>query len=137
MKEVKLAQADLRQLPFEDGTLDWMIAVASLHHLKGHEEQLKALAEMQRILKPNGEAFITIWNKCQPRFWFKPKEVLVPFRVDGKIVERYYYLFSYSEIERLARQAGFKIFKSSPESRYHFPIRAFSRNICLLLKKTN
>jgi ubiquinone/menaquinone biosynthesis C-methylase UbiE len=135
--QAKLSQADLRQLPYPDACFDWAIAVASLHHLKGRAEQLKALVEMKRVLKPDGEAFITVWNKWQPRFWFKPKEVLIPFKVGEEIIQRYYYLFSYGEIERLARQAGFEILTSSSESRYHFPIRSFSRNICLLLKKTN
>jgi len=135
--EVKLAQADLRQLPYEDATFDWAIAIATYHHLKGHTEQIKALAELKRVLKPGGEAFVTVWNRCQPRFWFKPKEVLVPFKVEDEVIQRYYYLFTYGEIERLARQAGFKILVSFPENRYRFPMRAFSRNICLLLKKTN
>jgi ubiquinone/menaquinone biosynthesis C-methylase UbiE len=135
--EATLAQADLRQLPYQEATFDWAIAIATYHHLKGHEEQLKALTELKRVLKPGGEAFVTVWNRCQPRFWFKPKEMLVPFKIGGKSIERYYYLFTYGEIERLARQAGFEILKSSPESHYHSPIHDFSRNICLLLKKTN
>jgi tRNA (uracil-5-)-methyltransferase TRM9 len=135
--EVKLAQADLRQLPYEDATFDWAIVVATYHHLKGHTEQIKALAELKRVLKSGGEAFITVWNRCQPRFWFKPNEVLVPFKVENEVIQRYYYLFTYGEIERLARQADFEILTSSPESRNHFPMRVFSRNICLLLKKTN
>jgi tRNA (uracil-5-)-methyltransferase TRM9 len=135
--EAKLSQADLRQLPYPDACFDWTIAVASLHHIKGYAQQLKALAEMKRVLRPGGEVFITVWNKWQPRFWFKPKEVLIPFKVEGEIIQRYYHLFTYGEIKRLARQAGFLILRSSPESRYHFPIRYFSRNICLLLKKTN
>jgi tRNA (uracil-5-)-methyltransferase TRM9 len=133
----KLTQSDLRQMPYEDATFNWAIAVATYHHLKGHEEQLKALAELKRVLKPGGEAFITVWNKWQPRFWFKPKDVLIPFRAGNEIILRYYYLFTYDEIERLARLAGFEVLQSSPESRYHFPMRTFSRNICLLLKKTN
>jgi tRNA (uracil-5-)-methyltransferase TRM9 len=130
-------QADLRLLPYENDSFDWAIAIASYHHLKGQDEQLKALAELKRILKPNGEAFITVWNKNQRRFLFKPREMLLPFKVGGKTVERYYYLFSYREIGKLVRQAGFEILSSSPESKYRFPVRFFSRNICLLLKKTN
>jgi ubiquinone/menaquinone biosynthesis C-methylase UbiE len=135
--EVELTQADLRHLPYADASFDWAIAIATYHHLKGHEEQLKALAELKRVLKPGAEAFITVWNRRQTRFWFKPNEVLVPFKVGGETVERYYYLFTYGELEKLARLAGFEILESSPESRYHFPIRGFSRNICLLIKKTN
>jgi tRNA (uracil-5-)-methyltransferase TRM9 len=134
---VKLVQADLRQLPYANASFDWVIVIAAYHHLKNHEEQLKALAELKRVIRPGGEAFVTVWNRCQPRFWFKPKELLVPFKVADEIIQRYYYLFTYGEIERLTQQAGFEILTSSPDSRYNFPIRDFSRNICLLLKKTN
>jgi tRNA (uracil-5-)-methyltransferase TRM9 len=133
--QAKLSQADLRALPYPDACFDWEIAVASLHHIKGHTQQLKALSEMKRVLRPGGELFLTVWNRRQPRFWFKPKELMVPFKVDDKVVERYYYLFTYREIEDLAKQAGFKVLEVRPESRYRFPIREFSRNVCLLLKK--
>jgi tRNA (uracil-5-)-methyltransferase TRM9 len=133
--QAKLSQADLRELPYPEACFDWAIAIASLHHFKGHSQQLKALAEMKRVLRPGGELFLTVWNRRQPRFWLKPKEVLVPFRAGDKVVERYYYLFTYREIEDLAERAGFKVLEISPESRYRFPVREFSRNICLLLKK--
>ena len=48
---------------------------------------------------------------------------------------RYYHLFSYPELENLVKRAGFLILKSFPESSYRCPIKFFSRNICLLVKK--
>ena len=133
----RLVQADMRSLPFDSDTFDFAVSVAALHHLKGHEEQVKALSELKRVLKPGAEAFVTVWNKCQPRFLLKSKEILVPFKVKGEIVERYYYLFTFGEVKTLAREMGFEVLKSFPESRYSCPVRSFSRNICLLLKKTN
>ena len=78
-----------------------------------------------------------MWNHWQPRFWFKSKEIAVPWRKRGKILYRYYYLFSYAELERLVKQAGFEVLKSSPENAYHFPLKLFSRNICLLVKRSD
>lgn len=132
---VRLQVADARCLPFADKSFDWAIAVATYHHLKGHEDQLKALRELYRVLKPDAEAFITVWNRCQTRFWFRGKEIYVPWRAKGQIVNRYYYLFTYWELEKLAKKAGFQVLRSFPESRYCFPVKYFSRNICLLLKK--
>ena len=133
---VNLQIADARHLPFASKTFDWAIAVAAYHHLKGREDQLSALQELRRVLKPGGEAFITVWNRCQTRFWFKGKEAAVPWRAKkGQVVNRYYYLFTYWELEALVKKAGFQLLKSFPESRYHFPIKYFSRNICLLVKK--
>jgi len=59
----------------------------------------------------------------------------VPWRTRDKALHRYYYLFSYPELERLVKQAGFQVLKSFPESSYRFPLKFFSRNICLLAKK--
>ena len=132
---VNLSLADVRHLPYPDETFDWAISVATYHHIRGKVEQQTALNELRRVLKPGGEAFITVWNRWQPRFWFKPREVAVPWRKRGKTLYRYYYLFSYPELEKLVKKAGFRVLKSFPESAYRFPVKFFSRNICLLLKK--
>ena len=132
---VDLSLADVSQLPYSDETFDWVISVATYHHVKGKEERQAALNELRRVLRPGGEAFITVWNHWQPRFWFKPQQVTVPWRQKGKTLQRYYYLFSYSELEKLVKRAGFEVLKSFPESSYHFPIKFFSRNICLLVRK--
>ena len=132
---VELREADACALPYADGFFDFAIAVAVYHHIETPEGRLKAFEELRRVLKPGGEAFVTVWNRCQPRFWFKPKNVRVPYRVEGKAYGRYYYLFTYGEIERLARRAGLNVLKSFPESSYKFPLKTFSRNICLLLNK--
>jgi ubiquinone/menaquinone biosynthesis C-methylase UbiE len=131
---VELALADVRRLPYPDESFDWAISVATYHHLGGGEHQV-ALTELKRVLKPGGEAFITVWNRWQPRFWFKPREVKVPWRQQGQTLYRDYYLFSYPELEKLAKEAGFELIKSFPESTYRFPVKCFSRNICLLVKK--
>jgi tRNA (uracil-5-)-methyltransferase TRM9 len=134
---VELTLADVRKLPYPDETFDWAISVATYHHLKGEEEKQKALNELKRVLKPGSEAFITVWNRWQARFWFKGKEVKVPWRKGGKTLYRYYYLFSYPELERLVKRAGFEVVKSFPESSYRFPLKFFSRNICLLVKRVD
>jgi hypothetical protein len=59
----------------------------------------------------------------------------VPWRTQTKTLYRYYYLFTYGELKRLAGQAGFEIIKIFPESGYRFPVKLFSQNICLLAKK--
>jgi SAM-dependent methyltransferase len=133
--EVNLSMADVRYLPYDDDTFDWAISVATYHHIRGQENRLAALNELRRVLKPRGEAFITVWNRWQPRFWFNKKEVDVPWRTKGETMYRYYYLFSYNELEELVEKAGFKVLSSFPESSYRFPLKAFSRNVCLLVKK--
>ena len=91
--------------------------------------------ELKRVLKPGGEAFITVWNKWQPKFWLKFKDTQVPWKSKSETIYRYYHLFSYPEAEKLVKKAGFELVKSFPENRYKLPVKAFSRNVCLLVKK--
>lgn len=132
---VNLVQGNACNLPFQAGTFDFAISVATYHHIEGTEKQLAALDELMRVLKPGGEAFITVWNRWQWRFMFSGKETMVPWRTGNDILYRYYRLFTYPELEKLVKRAGFRILKSFPENSYRFPVKYFSRNICLLIKK--
>lgn len=132
---VNLTQGDATHLPYSDNSFEYAIGVATYHHIQGDNGRLQALRELHRVLKPGGEAFITVWNRWQPRFWLRRKEIEVPWRTGGDTLYRYYYLFSYREIEKLIKKAGFEVGLSSPEKAYKFPSKLFSRNICLLVKK--
>jgi len=132
---VNLIATDALSLPFPNDTFDWAISVATYHHIKGREEREKAFVELKRVLKPQGEAFLTVWNHGQPGFWLKSKEQQVPWKLKGKTVYRYYHLFSYGELRKLLVKTGWEIVTMSPEKSYYFPIRNFSRNICVLVKK--
>jgi ubiquinone/menaquinone biosynthesis C-methylase UbiE len=133
--EAKLTVADAGSLPYSDDSFDWAIAVAIYHHIEDGRARLAALKELRRVLKPGGQAFITVWNRWQPRFWFSRCEVMVPWLQRGEFLHRYYHLFSYPELEKLIAEAGFRVIKSYPESGYRFPIKTFSRNICILAEK--
>ena len=132
-----LTVADVRYLPYRNESFDWAISVATYHHIKEKDERLAALQELRRVLKPGGEAFITVWNRWQPRFWLRRKEVTVPWRTRGETLYRYYYLFSFRELETLVKKAGFGILSSSPEYASRFPGKPLSRNLCLRVIKGN
>jgi tRNA (uracil-5-)-methyltransferase TRM9 len=133
--QVKLSVADATSLPHPDNTFDWAIAVATYHHIQEGKQRLKALQELRRVLKPGGEAFITVWNRWQPGFWLKGKGVSVPWKSKDKILYRYYYLFSYPEFRKLLTEAGFKVHSMFPEKSYRFPLKFFSHNICAIIEK--
>ena len=133
--EVNLSQGDACALPYRAASFEWAIAVASYHHLTDRATQQIALGELRRVLRPGGEAFITVWNRHQPRFWFRPARVQVAWKAGSDLLKRDYYLFRRAELERLVRQAGFKILSSSGESRRQAKWQLFSRNICLVVSK--
>ena len=114
----------MTKLPFKDGYFDYLICVASFHHLNKFEQEI-ALNEFKRILKPGGKMYITAWNKWQSKFLFSGKEVFVPWKVENKIYRRYYYLFNYIEFKNLLSKY-FKIENSEG---------IFEKNIELIVKK--
>lgn len=132
--KVNVAVADAISLPYADATFDWAIAVATYHHIQGDEQIRKALRELRRVLKPDAQAFITVWNRWQPRFWLRGKEANIAWKSRGRLLHRYYHLFSYPELHKLLTKAGFEVLSIYPEKSYRFPIKLFSRNICALVK---
>jgi SAM-dependent methyltransferase len=132
---VNLAICDALSLPFADDVFDRAISVATYHHIRGRQERQKAFTELRRVLKTEGEAFLTVWNWGQPRFWLKPREQWIPWKLKERTVYRYYHLFSYGELRRLLVRSGWKIISMSPEKSYRLPVRSFSRNICVLMRK--
>jgi tRNA (uracil-5-)-methyltransferase TRM9 len=132
-----LVHGDASKLPFFGKTFDWVISVAAYHHIDNARDRFNAFHELHRVLKPGGEAFVTVWNHWQPRFWLKPREVRVKWRTKEEDLWRYYYLFNRRELENVSRKSGFQILRSYTEGAYHFPIKQFSRNICLLLRKVD
>ena len=68
--------------------------------------------------------YITTWNKWQSKFLFSGKEVFVPWKIENKIYQRYYYLFNYFEFKELLKKY-FKIESSKG---------IFEKNIELIVK---
>jgi tRNA (uracil-5-)-methyltransferase TRM9 len=130
-----LLVADAVQLPFGNGVFDYVLAVAIYHHISGRQNREMAFQELRRVLKPGGEAFITVWNRWQRDFLGKGREVRVPWRTGEKEILRYYYLYTYFEIEAALIRARFKVLSARPENGYRLPLKYFSRNICILMKR--
>lgn len=116
--KVILKKAKVESLPFKNNTFDYLLAIAILHHLKPRQ-QIKAVKEMYRVLKDDGLALISVWNKKS-----KLKEEFVPWKIKNKIYLRYYYFFSLEELKKLFYEEGFKILKEK-----------VNKNIVIIVKK--
>ena len=120
--KVKLKQASIEKIPFDDNYFDYVLAIAVLHHLKNLEISLK---EIYRVLKPGGKAFITVWNKLQFRFLFERKETYIPWKQKKQTLYRYYKFIGYFQLRRMLEKNNFNILASS----------FFGKNIIFLVKK--
>lgn len=123
--KVKLKKANALNLPFKKESFDYILNIAVLHHIKGKEEREKAINEMYRVMKKDGEALISVWNKLSWKWLFKPKEIYLGWKIKDKVYLRYYYLFWPWEIKKLLKRHGFKIRYSN----------FFGKNIIILVKK--
>jgi arsenite methyltransferase len=57
-ERVELRTADMRQLPFDDGSFDVVVSSLAIHNVPGAGERAKALREAARVLKQGGKLAI-------------------------------------------------------------------------------
>lgn len=108
---VKLKKAGADKLRFSDGFFDAAIFIATLHCIDSAEKREKSLKELYRVLKKDAEALISVWSRNQERIKNKPKEAFIPWTINGKRYERYYYIYDKKELTDLLEKIGFKIEK--------------------------
>ena len=62
---VEVKEGDVRNLPFDDGVFDIVLARALLNHIDEKSERKKSVQEIVRVMKPGGRLLIVIvdtWN---------------------------------------------------------------------------
>jgi len=110
------------KLPFDDDFFDAAVFVDALHCIETQESREKALHELFRVLKPGKEALISVWDKEQERFKDGEKEICVPWKINEKVCNRYYYLYDKKEILDLLKLVGFtttEVFEKKEETKDH------------------
>ncbi|MCE9619185.1 MAG: class I SAM-dependent methyltransferase [Planctomycetes bacterium] len=55
---VELRTADMRTLPFDDGSFDVVVSSLAIHNVPGSDGRAQALREAARVLKPGGKLMI-------------------------------------------------------------------------------
>lgn len=101
---------NMMNIDLPTNTANNILCIATFHHLSSRENRIKALQEMKRMLKDDGEILLTVWSKNQP------KKTRVNFNDYGdnivywkKKYPRYYYIFSIDEIRELFDFVGLYI----------------------------
>ncbi|MBL8026598.1 MAG: class I SAM-dependent methyltransferase [Fibrobacteres bacterium] len=104
MSEAFFVQAKAEQIPFLDDTFDIIVCCEVLEHV---DSMSKVIAEMRRLLRPNGMLFISFPNYLNPIYtgvrWLA-KIFRRPNWISLQIVDRY--LFYFSMMKRF-KNAGF------------------------------
>lgn len=132
--DASLVCGDLCQLPLADRSFDHAIAIASYHHIESAEARQQAFHELHRVLRPGGEAFISVWNHDQPRFRDAPPDQWVPWGNGDRTLLRFYHLFTMEELASALHQSGFTIQQIGPGASRGDVAREDARNICALAR---
>jgi ubiquinone/menaquinone biosynthesis C-methylase UbiE len=111
-----LIGGDAALLPLKNDTFDAALYIATLHHIPSKKDRLRSLRELERVLRPDGTALISVWALDQPRFeeLLKNKskdsdfaDIFIPWtRSDGKVFQRFYHLFEKDELKDLISQTN-------------------------------
>jgi ubiquinone/menaquinone biosynthesis C-methylase UbiE len=63
---VEVRTADMRQIPFPDGTFDVILSRAAIHNIYSANDRAAAIREIARVLRPGGQAVIEdIRHMCE------------------------------------------------------------------------
>jgi ubiquinone/menaquinone biosynthesis C-methylase UbiE len=131
--DIKLKKARAEKLPFPRNSFDYILDIATLHHLD-KKEQEKSVKEMARVLKKGGFALVSVWkkpfgkeikvNKNKKNRKEKTKEIYLAWHIKNKTYWRYYYVFDIDELKNLFQKHGFKIINTMED-----------KNLTLLVRK--
>ena len=92
-KNLNVYNSDIRNLPFNDFTFDYVISIAVIHHLNTEEDRIKAINELLRVTKKGGKVLFTMWALEQDDL-SKRKMILGDNYVPFKGITRYYHIYN-------------------------------------------
>lgn len=115
-------------LPYESGSFDLVLMIASFHHLPSAKYRLDAMREAQRVLKPGGVLFMTNWDRWKPEYaaehlksFFKKilglspydfGDIFVPWKRGNEPIYRYYHAFTRRGLAKVCQKAGLTVMEN-------------------------
>lgn len=134
--QAQLVEGDLVALPFADSSFDHAIGIASYHHLEGEHARARAFAELRRVLRPGGEAFLSVWRNPGEGPGIGPEDRLVPWRNGDTVLQRFYHFFTPEELRATLERSGFSVLRLGPDRRLATEEAAGQGNLCALVVRS-
>lgn len=132
-KKVKLVSDNARTLPFRSNTFDRVIASEVLEHI---DNDLVALTEIKRVLKPGGVVVLSVPNLNYPFLWDPINWLLERFfNIHFKkgfwagIWNQHKRLYSKNKLELLIKKAGLNESHVQKLTHYSLPFNHYLINI--------
>jgi ubiquinone/menaquinone biosynthesis C-methylase UbiE len=102
---------DVQQMPFEDGSFDFIVSTLSLHHW---QDAHRAFDEVCRVLKPGGRLLLMDLRRDSPGWWYYLLVLMQRFAVPDAIrrtngaVGSFYASYTVAELKRLLDTVPFQ-----------------------------
>ena len=107
-------RGDARRLPFADGTFDAVVTSEVLEHI---QDDVTAISELHRVLKPGGTLGVTVPTWWPEKInWMLSDEYHAPKSPGGHVR-----IYSATELKAKLRSAGFNVFGSHHAHALHSP----------------
>lgn len=109
--KAKFFKSKIDNMPFKDNFFDYGLFIGSLHCLETEKKRLESLREFFRVLKPNSQSLISVWNSEDKRFNHVKNhgDIYMSWFEDNIPYMRYYYLYKKEELISHLKKVGFKI----------------------------
>jgi ubiquinone/menaquinone biosynthesis C-methylase UbiE len=127
--EAELVAGEAEHLPFEDGSFDKVLMTEVLEHLR---DDLAALREVARVLRPGGVVAISVPNARYPFLWDPISAIrrlfALPPIVQGPIVgiwTNHERLYTYEMLTERVRAAGLDVEFVEETTHYSVPFQHF------------
>lgn len=129
-QKTQIVNNDMRLLPLKKNISDFVLLIASIHHLRKKKDMLKVLDEITFILKKEGYLILSCWRRWKPStrrkmvidlllFPFKKiynpnwqhGDILLPWYDEKRkvIARRYYHLFTKGELIKIIKKTNLRI----------------------------
>lgn len=119
----------IERIPLRDASVDAVLGLAVIHHVRGRAARIGALRECMRVLRPGGRALFSVWSREQPRFGpgrepAKPVGGAEPEEGDAMLrwthhrlnVPRFIHLYTWAEWRRELDETYLPVERAWPES---------------------
>lgn len=116
---LRMAQADVRFLPFKDGAFDLVVSNSTLDHFEALDGIVVSLRELRRVLQKGGQLLLTLDNRSNP---FIALRNALPFKLLYRLGIVPYYshaFFGAQKLQKVLQRLDFDII--DVDTYWHFP----------------
>lgn len=105
--------ADVRSLPFAEGSFDVVFSGSTLDHFESAAHIQTALGELRRVLRPGGTLILTLDNPASPIIWLRNGPLLGLLRRVGIVPYQVGVTLGPRSLERAVQAAGLDVVETT------------------------